>query len=573
MDVDVGQRRDAGAFVASGARDHVDQLVACTHLRHGDAGQHRIEESREFLRTDAECACAILIDVDTDHLAHLVPVEVHFLEVRIGAHHAGHCRGELLQLTEVFAGNPKDDRKTHRRTVFEAQHARAQAAPFAAGIGKAFFEASLEILARREVVGGDDQLREIVVEQLLVEWQVEARAAISEITREVLDRALHLRLGKDRFDLPARRFGCFQGSAVRQPQVDQQLGTTRCWKELFLHTQSQSCQCCRESDQRGGDHQPAMPQRPFDGRAHTTIERRLVRLFLVLLRLVVQFFGVQQQVAQVGGEQHRHNPGNQQRDAHHREDRKGVFTGTGPGETNRHEADGGNQGAGEHRKSGRGIGEGGRAEAIPALFHFHDHHFDGNDRVVDQQAKRDDQRAERNPLQVDPEYGHQQEGDRQHQRDRQGDDGAGAQAEAEEGNRQDDQDGFGQRGHEEVHRLADDLRLVGDDVHVDSQRQLLLQALGFGTQTVAELDHVASLVHGDGDADRFLPLNAHAWCRGIGKTTFNRRDIAEAEQAPVGLDADLANALLRLEIARDANAHAVGRRFVEPGGSHRVLLL
>jgi hypothetical protein len=86
-----------------------------------------------------------------------------------------------------------------------------------------------------------------------------------------------------------------------------------------------------------------------------------------------------------------------------------------------------------------------------------------------------------------PNTRHQQEGDRQHQRDRQGDDGAGAHAEAEEGNRQDDQDRFGQRRHEEVHRLANDLRLIGDDVNVDAQRQLLLQTFGFCTQAVAEL--------------------------------------------------------------------------------------
>jgi len=39
----------ADAVVAGGAHDHVDQLIACTHLRHGNAGQHRMEESRKFL--------------------------------------------------------------------------------------------------------------------------------------------------------------------------------------------------------------------------------------------------------------------------------------------------------------------------------------------------------------------------------------------------------------------------------------------------------------------------------------------------------------------------------------------
>jgi hypothetical protein len=60
------------------------------------------------------------------------------------------------------------------------------------------------------------------------------------------------------------------------------------------------------------------------------------------------------------------------------------------------------------------------------------------------------------------------------------------------GDREDDQHRFGERGHEEVHRLADDLRLVGDDVQIDSQRQFLLQALARGAQAVAEADDVAA---------------------------------------------------------------------------------
>ncbi len=39
--------------------------------------------------------------------------------------------------------------------------------------------------------------------------------------------------------------------------------------------------------------------------------------------------------------------------------------------------------------------------AVPALLHLHHHHLDGDDGVVDQQAERDDQRAERDAVQVD----------------------------------------------------------------------------------------------------------------------------------------------------------------------------
>ncbi len=39
---------------------------------------------------------------------------------------------------------------------------------------------------------------------------------------------------------------------------------------------------------------------------------------------------------------------------------------------------------------------------IDALLHLDHHRFDADDRIVDQEAEREDQRAERNPLQADP---------------------------------------------------------------------------------------------------------------------------------------------------------------------------
>jgi hypothetical protein len=90
---------------------------------------------------------------------------------------------------------------------------------------------------------------------------------------------------------------------------------------------------------------------------------------------------------------------------------------------------------------------------------------------------------------------------------------------------------------------------------------------------VAEPDHVAALVHGDADADRVLPLDAHARRRRVGEAAFDGGDVAEPEQAPAGLDADFAECCDRFEVTRDANPHAVGRRLVEAGRGHRILLL
>ncbi|TLD45621.1 MAG: hypothetical protein FAZ92_02110 [Accumulibacter sp.] len=293
----------------------------------------------------------------------------------------------------------------------------------------------------------------------------------------------------------------------------------------------------------------------------------------MLQRRPLQLRGIEHEIAQIGGEDHRHHPGHQQGDADDGEDRKGVLAGTRPRQAHRHETDRGDQRAGQHRKGGRGIGEGRGAEAIPALLHLHHHHLDGDDRIVYEQPEGNHQCAEGNALQIDAEGVHQQEGHRQHQRNRQRDDGAGAQAEADEGNHEDDHHRLGERRHEEVHRLADDLRLVGDDVQVDADRQLPLQAFASGVQPFAEPDHVATAVHRDADADRIVSLHPHARRRWIGKATLDAGDVTEAEEATGGLDADFANVFHRLEVSRDADANAVGRCLVETGGSHRVLPL
>ena len=45
-----------------------------------------------------------------------------------------------------------------------------------------------------------------------------------------------------------------------------------------------------------------------------------------------------------------------------------------------------------------------RAQTVVPLLHLAHHHLHGNDRVVDQQTERDDQRAERDLVQVDVSY-------------------------------------------------------------------------------------------------------------------------------------------------------------------------
>ena len=145
-------------------------------------------------------------------------------------------------------------------------------------------------------------------------------------------------------------------------------------------------------------------------------------------------------------------------------------------EADRHEAGDGHQRAGQHRERGGGVGEGGGFDLVVALLHLGDHHLDRDHGVVDQQAERDDERAERDALQRDAGELHHHEGDGEHQRDGDGDHDAGPPAERQEADRQHD----GDRLHQALGELADGLlhhmRLVGDEVHVDADGQVARRA-------------------------------------------------------------------------------------------------
>ena len=73
-------------------------------------------------------------------------------------------------------------------------------------------------------------------------------------------------------------------------------------------------------------------------------------------------------------------------------------------------------------KGGRGIDVGCRLfQGIADLEPRH-HHFDGDHGVIDEEAQRDDQGAERNALQRNAGICHHDERDGEHQRDRDRDD-------------------------------------------------------------------------------------------------------------------------------------------------------
>ena len=75
-------------------------------------------------------------------------------------------------------------------------------------------------------------------------------------------------------------------------------------------------------------------------------------------------------------------------------------------------------------------------DAVHALFHFHHHHLDGDDGVVHEKTKRQDEGAERDAVEEPAGFQHDEEHDGKRQRDGSRHDDADAPAEAEQAHQQ-----------------------------------------------------------------------------------------------------------------------------------------
>ena len=124
---------------------------------------------------------------------------------------------------------------------------------------------------------------------------------------------------------------------------------------------------------------------------------------------------LQEQSAKIGHKVNRSHPTDDQCDDSDRKNGKGVLTRDGLGQTNRQETCRRNQSTRQHGHGGQFISKGGRANFVIALFHFANHHLNGNDGVIDQQTQRNDERTQRNFMQTNVEIVHGQKRHSQHQ--------------------------------------------------------------------------------------------------------------------------------------------------------------
>ena len=210
-------------------------------------------------------------------------------------------------------------------------------------------------------------------------------------------------------------------------------------------------------------------------------------------------------------------------------------------------------------------------EGVQPLFQLAGHHLDGDHRVVDQQAQRDDERAGGDAVQVDAEDLHAQEGGGQDQRDGQRHHHAGTQPQTEQADRQHDDDRFQQRAGEDIHGPFHHLGLVGDLAELDAHRQIGAQLAHAGIQVAAQLQHVAVAHHRDGNADGIPALIAHHHGGRILIAAGDAGDVPQADDASPHGQSQRLDSLHVVELAAHVQPHAAGVGVQGAGRGHQVL--
>ena len=198
------------------------------------------------------------------------------------------------------------------------------------------------------------------------------------------------------------------------------------------------------------------------------------------------------------------------------------------------------------------------------------HHFDGNDFVVDQQSERDNQRAERYFLQVDPQNVHRAKGSGEYERDAKRDDEPRAPTEADEIDCHDDSDRFDERLDEFSDRFFDHLRLVGDLMNFHAERQFRLRLIDQSLLLTSELEDISAGRHRHGDPDCGLTVIKKLRLRRLRVAPLDRRDVGETENFSARIDRHAFDRVNVVEHAAHSNINVVGRSLEHARRRHCV---
>ena len=173
-----------------------------------------------------------------------------------------------------------------------------------------------------------------------------------------------------------------------------------------------------------------------------------------------------------------------------------------------------------------------RLDAVHALFHFHHHHLDGDDGVVHEKTKRQDEGAERDAVEEPAGFQHDEEHDGKRQRDGSRHDDADAPAEAEQAHQQHYAERDCELHHEFINRRGDVDGLIGDLVERHPEWQCLCDGRSPFLQRLAEREAIPTLLHDCREQDGGLTLVSDDVGGRILVAAADLGDIGELQRPP-----------------------------------------
>ncbi|MNS72340.1 hypothetical protein D3C72_1057480 [compost metagenome] len=196
-----------------------------------------------------------------------------------------------------------------------------------------------------------------------------------------------------------------------------------------------------------------------------------------------------------------------------------------------------------------------RRNAVHALFHLHHHGFDHDDGVVHQQPQRQDQRAQRDAVEVPAGGKHDDKDPGKRQRHGGCHHHAHAPAQADEADHNHHHQRHEELEHELVVGLLDVDGLIRDLGEGHAQRQILRDRVGLGRKRAAQFQAVVAFAHDHTQHQRGFALAADQKRGGIFIAALHVGHIAHAQGTAVGHDGRCANLLQIVNGAIQADLH------------------
>ena len=137
----------------------------------------------------------------------------------VSGHDLAHLIGDRPHLHRVGSDDPELHRESDRRAEHETVNPRARLCQGA--VGERAFEPRLDTLPGCEVLGDDDNLREVWVWKYRVEPEPETRRALAHIGGVGLDVWI---ASEQLFGAFGDRVGDADGGAFRKPHLEEQFG-------------------------------------------------------------------------------------------------------------------------------------------------------------------------------------------------------------------------------------------------------------------------------------------------------------------------------------------------------------